>query len=81
MRHAAADREHAANALIADHAGQRRPDRKHALDHIEIVHVDRRVFDTNQHLACRRARRFRNVGEFEHVGRFAKGLDQCCTHG
>src|SRR5882757_5901432 len=80
MLHAAPNRQDTADALIADDAGQRRSNRKCALNHIQVVHIDRRVLDTDQHLTRSRSRRLRHVGKLEHFRRFAKGLDQRCTH-
>src|SRR5258708_38244769 len=80
MLHAAPNCQDAADALIADDAGQRRSDRKCALNHVKVVHIDRRVLDTDQHLTGSRSRRLRHVGKLEHFRRFTKGLDQRCTH-
>src|SRR6476646_5745593 len=75
MLHAATNRQDAADALIADDAGQRRSNRKCALNHVKVVHIDRRVLDTDQHLTGSRSRRLRHVGKLEHFRRFTKGLD------
>src|SRR5258708_29875003 len=80
MLHAAPSRQDTADALIADDAGQRRSNRKCALNHIQVVHIDRRVLDTDQHLARSRSRRLRHVAKLEHFRRFTKGLYQRCTH-
>jgi hypothetical protein len=50
MLYAAADRQDAADAFIADDAGQRRSNRKCGLNQVWVVHIDRRVLDTDQHL-------------------------------
>src|SRR6266481_5323318 len=75
MLHAAANRQHAADA-----PGQRRPNRKCALNHVQVVHIDRRVLDTDQHLTCSRSRRLRQIDKLEHFRRFTKGPYQRCTH-
>jgi hypothetical protein len=80
MLHAAPNRQDTADTLIADDAGQRRPNRKCALNHVQVIHVDRSVLDTNQHLAGGRSRWLRHVDKLEHFRRLAKGLDQRCTH-
>src|SRR6266404_9918711 len=80
MLDAAPNGQDTADALVADDAGQQGSNRKCALNYIEVVHIDRRVLDTDQHLARSRSRRLRHVGKLEHVRRFTKGLDQRCTH-
>src|SRR5258707_1241397 len=80
MVDAAPNGQDTADALVADDAGQQGSNRKCALNYIEVVHIDRRVLDTDQHLARSRSRRLRHVGKLEHVRRFTKGLDQRCTH-
>src|SRR5882757_570915 len=80
MLHAAPNRQDTADALIADDAGQRRSNRKCALNHIQVVPIDWRVLDTDQHLTRSRSRRFRHVGKLEDFRRFTKGLDQRRTH-
>src|SRR5690242_11725633 len=81
MLDAASNRQDTTNALIADDAGKRRSNRKCALNNVEVVHVDRRILDTNQHLAGGRSRWLRQVDKLEHLRWFAKGLDHGCAHG
>src|SRR5881409_14366 len=50
------------------------------LDEIQVIHVDRRMLDTDQHLACGRCWRFGEVGKFEDDSRLAESSDLQCTH-
>jgi hypothetical protein len=47
MLDAATNCEDAADALIADEAGQRRPNREYTLNDIQVVHIDWSVFDAD----------------------------------
>src|SRR5258708_2925081 len=79
MLHAAPNRQDTADALIADDAGQRRSNRECALNHVQVIHVDRRVLDTDQHLAGGRSRWLRHVdklGRFNEIRRMVGGISQ-----
>src|SRR2546421_12731783 len=55
---APANGQHSPHPFISDDARQRRPDRIYTLDEIQVIHVDRRMLDTDQHLAYGRCWRF-----------------------
>src|SRR5207244_11013604 len=55
-------------------------DRRYTLDDIQVIHVDRRVLDADQHLAGGRCWRFGKVGKLEDDSRLAKSPDLHCTH-
>src|SRR6059058_1051933 len=65
---------------ISDDARQRGPDRIYTLDEIQVIHVDRRVLDTDQHLAGARCGRFGKVDKFKDDSRLAESSDLHCTH-
>src|SRR5438132_1075210 len=65
---------------MAADARQRRLDRIYTLDEIQVIHVDRRMLDTDQHLACGRCWRFGKVGKLEDDSRLAESSDSRCTH-
>src|ERR1700692_4212488 len=50
------------------------------LDEIQIIHVDRRMLDADQHLAGARCRRFGKVDKLKDDSRFAERFDLQCTH-
>src|SRR5437762_6716825 len=66
--------------FISDDARQRGPDRIYTLDEIQVIHVDRRVLDTDQHLAGGRCWRFGKVGKLKDDARLAESSDLHCTH-
>src|SRR2546425_988598 len=72
--------QHSPYPFISDDARQRRPDRIYTLDEIQVIHVDRRMLDTDQHLACGRCWRFGKVGKLEDDSRLAESSDSHCTH-
>src|SRR5260370_18460093 len=47
---------------------------------MQVIHVDRRMLDTDQHLAGGRCWRFGKVGKFEDDSRLAESSDLHCTH-
>src|SRR5713226_9107156 len=77
---APANGQHLPHPFISDDARQRRPDRIYTLDEIQVIHVDRRMLDTDQHLACGRCWRFGKVGKLEDDSRLAESSDSHCTH-
>src|SRR5438094_226824 len=77
---APANGQHSPYPFISDDARQRRPDRIYTLDEIQVIHVDRRMLDTDQHLACGRCWRFGKVGKIEDDARLAESSDLHCTH-
>src|SRR5947209_6641503 len=77
---APANGQHSPHPFISDDARQRRPDRIYTLDEIQVIHVDRRMLDTDQHLACGRCWRFGKVGKFEDDSRLAESSDLHGTH-
>src|SRR5712691_5489527 len=72
--------QHSPHAFISDDARQRRPDRVDSLDEIQVVHVDRRMLDTDQYLAGGRCWRFGKVGKFEDDSRLPESSDLYGTH-
>src|SRR5207244_7355886 len=52
----------------------------YTLDEIQVIHVDRRMLDADQHLAGARCRRFGKVGKLEDDSRLAESSDLHCTH-
>src|SRR5262249_25846005 len=64
----------------SDDARERRADRICTLDEIQVIHVDRRMLDTDQHLAGGRCRRFGKLNKFEDDARLAESSDLHCTH-
>src|SRR5436853_2076453 len=77
---APANGQHSPHPFISDDARQRRPDRIYTLDEIQVIHVDRRMLDTDQHLAGGGCWRFGKVGKFEHASRRGESSDLQCTH-
>src|SRR5881409_431079 len=47
---------------------------------IQVIHVDWRMLDTDQHLACGRCWRFGKVGKLKDDARLAESSDLHCTH-
>src|SRR5207245_5571456 len=72
---APANGQHSPHPFISDDARQRRPDRIYTLDEIQVIHVDRRMLDTDQHLACGRCWRFGKVGKLKDDARLAESSD------
>src|SRR3989442_2307930 len=72
--------QHSPQLFISDDARQRRPDRIYTLDEIQVIHVDRRMLDTDQHLAGGRCWRFGKVGKCEGDSRLAESSDLHGTH-
>ena len=68
---ASANGRHSPHPFSSDDARQRRPDRICTLDEIQVIHVDRRMPDTDQHLAGGRCWRFGKVGKLEDDARLA----------
>jgi hypothetical protein len=62
-------------SFIADDARERRPDRIDALDELQVIHVDRRLLDADQHLAGGRCGRLGNAGKLEDDFRIAERFD------
>src|SRR5207244_8246962 len=52
----------------------------YTLDEIQVIHVDRRMLDTDQHLAGGRCWRFGKVGKLEDDARLAESSDLHGTH-
>src|SRR5256885_5391389 len=77
---APANGQHSPHPFISDDARQRRPDRIYTLDEIQIIHVDRRMLDTDQHLAGGRCWRFGKVGKLKDDARLAESSDLHGTH-
>src|SRR5207244_471733 len=77
---APANGQHSPHPFISDDARQRGPDRIYTLDEIQVIHVDRRVLDTDQHLAGGRCWRFGKVGKLKDDARLAESSDLHCTH-
>src|SRR5256712_1036911 len=77
---APANGQHSPHPFISDDARQRRPDRIYTLDEIQVLHVDRRMLDTDQHLAGGRCWRFGKVSKFKDESRLAEGSELHCTH-
>src|SRR5437879_6592298 len=77
---APANGQHSPHPFISDDARQRRPDRIYTLDEIQVIHVDRRMLDTDQYLAGGRCWRFGKVDKFKDDSRLAESSDLHCTH-
>src|SRR5437879_10848035 len=72
--------QHSPHPFISDDARQRRPNRIYTLDEIQVIHVDRRMLDADQHLAGARCRRVGKVGKLKDDSRLAESSDLHCTH-
>src|SRR2546428_6521841 len=72
--------QHSPHPFISDDARQRRPDWIYTLDEVQVIHVDRRMLDTDQHLAGGRCWRFGKVGKFEDDSGLAESSDLHGTH-
>src|SRR6266436_73148 len=78
--HSRSHRENAADAFIADDGRERRAERIDALRDHEVVGIDRREFDSREHLVRAWGVRFGNVDEFQTIDGVAKGGEMNGSH-
>jgi hypothetical protein len=72
--------QHPPDTFIAGDARERRSDRESSLDEREVVHVDWRMLNADQHLAGSRGRRFLNLDMLEDIRRLPESFYPHCAH-